>query len=349
MGELGPVFDPQKCPVEEVERIDPGAQIIEECDVPPPPEPIFDCPGFDVPIAPPIRPPGGGPPCPQFEVLEPVVFPGPEFALTLAIDLVNEGPTPEDPDEPCKYEVFLTFEHPPPIPPGTTISAPCPEFNVSTSIVCTTGPCSASVTVTPDSGTFELPCCIGGQQQSGALQAQACGYQMAMQFQIPQGAQGPPGPQGPPGSQGPQGGDGPQGSTGPQGGKNAIVPIQLPGGDMQYLGLYCTEMPSAMFMDIVPIRVTGYQTEAMMDPRFIAACEPGSIRAVSAVPVEPTQVGAQVAGEYAVIKVPGFQRCPEVTVMVAGQRAGMRERFPSFSKEQMDRNNAFWDSATKEQ
>ncbi len=93
------------------------------------------------------------------------------------------------------------------------------------------------------------------------------------------GAQGPQGNQGAAGTQGfqgdtgltgPQGFQGDAGPQGPQGDKTAILDI-----DGEYLGLFCSEAPQSYFFDVMEIPAGGSHA---IDRKFVAACEPGTIR-----------------------------------------------------------------------
>jgi len=159
----------------------------------------------------------------------------------------------------------------------------------------------------------------------------------------PIGATGRPGLTGPPGG---MGGTGKTGNTGPTGGKYAILELS-----QQWRGLMCVEAPVAWFFDVARVMVPLAHTEieAPIDPLFVEACEPGTLRVLSAQPDAPIAgtLGAYVNDENKVVV-----RCPSVPpkafsviLTLAGARRGMAERFPVFSDEQAARNRAFWDQA----
>jgi len=159
----------------------------------------------------------------------------------------------------------------------------------------------------------------------------------------PIGATGRPGEFGPPGG---PGGTGNTGNTGPTGGKFAILEL-----DRQWRGLTCVEAPVAWFFDVARVMVPLAHTEieAPIDPLFVEACEPGTLRVLSAQPDAPIAgtLGVYVNDENKVVV-----RCPSVPLKafsviltLAGARRGMAERFPVFSDEQAARNRAFWDQA----
>jgi hypothetical protein len=171
----------------------------------------------------------------------------------------------------------------------------------------------------------------------------------------PMGNQGPQGPTGPPGrdgldgwdgNQGPTGPAGPmgnQGNRGPQGGKTAIVEI---GED--YLGLYCTEMPTPWFEDMVINIIVPSGCRLYMQPidwKFIAACTPGSIRATHDCE-QPILFGCSVRGDQIILVRTDVADDACVVVRLSGIRKDCENiRFPNFTRAQMAKNNKFWASA----
>ena len=136
---------------------------------------------------------------------------------------------------------------------------------------------------------------------------------------------------------GPQG---PQGSPGMPGMKMAIVPCQR-----DFVALFCVESPEVRFEDVVRVPVTGPVTRTAIDPRFIEVCEPGSIDVISVTSPLPALVGAAVEGPEIVVRVAG-DLPPYVVVTLSGIRSGSRNiRFPRKTRDQMQRNNAFWSSS----
>lgn len=136
---------------------------------------------------------------------------------------------------------------------------------------------------------------------------------------------------------GPQG---PQGSPGTPGMKMAIVPCQS-----DFVALFCVESPEVRFEDVVRMPVTGPVTRAAIDPRFIEVCEPSLIDVISVTSPLPSSVGAVVEGSDIVVRVAG-DLPPYVVVTLSGIRSGSRNvRFPQKTRDQMQRNNAFWSTA----
>jgi hypothetical protein len=92
------------------------------------------------------------------------------------------------------------------------------------------------------------------------------------------------------------------------------------------------------------------EIQAPIDPLFVEACEPGTLRVITTQPDTPISgpLGAYVDEDNRVI-----MQCPDipvqpfsVTIMLAGVRRGQAERFPVFTEEQARRNDAFWGQAT---
>jgi hypothetical protein len=122
--------------------------------------------------------------------------------------------------------------------------------------------------------------------------------------------------------------------------KMAIVPCQS-----DFVALFCVESPDVRFEDVVRVPVTGPVTRAVIDPRFIEVCEPGSIDVISVTSPLPALLGAAVDGSDIVVRVAG-DLPSYVVVTLSGIRSGSRHiRFPLKTRDQMQRNNAFWSSA----
>ena len=158
------------------------------------------------------------------------------------------------------------------------------------------------------------------------------------------GRTGPIGPVGRTGFYGPPGKTGRTGRTGP---KLAILKL-----GRKWRGLTCAEAPMAWFFDVATIRIPDGDdaVQAAIDPLFVEACEPGTIRVLTTQADTPLSgsVGAHVnAHNQVMIRCPpGLIRPLSVTIMLAGIRRGQTERFPVFTEEQARRNNAFWAQAT---
>jgi hypothetical protein len=122
--------------------------------------------------------------------------------------------------------------------------------------------------------------------------------------------------------------------------KMAIVPHQD-----DFVALFCVESPDVRFEDVVRVPVTGPVTTARLDPMFVGVCEPESLDVISVSAPTPAAIGAAIAGDTVTIRIEG-DLPPFVIVTVSGVRAGSRGvRFPRKTREQMLRNNSFWDQS----
>ena len=104
-------------------------------------------------------------------------------------------------------------------------------------------------------------------------------------------------------------------------------------------------MPTAYFEDIVRIKITDRETLYAIDRVYMDVCEPNSIEVTSAVPSDPCILGAKVQNNIVHITIDSFHNnLPEyVVIKLAGVRLGrLGNRFPVFSKEEMDSNTRFW-------
>jgi hypothetical protein len=133
---------------------------------------------------------------------------------------------------------------------------------------------------------------------------------------------------------------GPQGPQGAPGMKMAIVPHQD-----DFVALFCVESPDVRFEDVVRVPVVGPVTTARLDPMFVGVCEPESLDVISVTAPTPAAIGAVVTGDTVTVRIEG-DLPPFVIVTVSGVRAGSRGvRFPRKTREQMLRNNSFWDQS----
>ena len=111
------------------------------------------------------------------------------------------------------------------------------------------------------------------------------------------------------------------------------------------MGLVCVEMPEVRFEDVVTMPIpSDLEGRVPLDPLFIGACEPGSIKVVGLVPSEPVILGATIRDEHVVInRNTCFATAGYVTVRVSGIRKGRGDvRFPRFSEEEFKKNTQFW-------
>ncbi len=127
--------------------------------------------------------------------------------------------------------------------------------------------------------------------------------------------------------------------------KLAIMPCGT-----ENVGLFCSEMPTPYFMDYVEATLPPGETkiDVPIDEKFMRVCEPGSVRCTAYTADLPIPVGTVVKSGYLRVRRRSEDCTDAVTVLatVSGVRRGRRGlRFPNFSQEQMERNNAFWTKA----
>jgi len=191
------------------------------------------------------------------------------------------------------------------------------------------------------------------------------------------GSAGPVGPIGPTGPKGYQGitytGSGPQGPEGPSGdpgnpavgtpsnggkgykGKNATIEdcpdkniiLRLAG---DYRSLACIEMPEVYFEDVFETQfATGQaQVTVTVDPDFLAVCHADTLKVVALYNAAAVPLGAQVFADRVQLQRRETQQPLHVRGLVAGLRGDVpRQRWPECSREEWQRNWAFWRSAVQ--
>lgn len=239
----------------------------------------------------------------------------------------------------------------------TKLNLPCfpePIINASASTLAPGAEPTFTATYSTDSGcqatwTFAAgmpPGAQGYQGYQGNDGAQGWqGWQGMPGDMGPQGWQGMNGNQGDPGQQGFQGWQGEQGNQGfqgAQGDKLAIVKYED-----RYIGLACVEMGEPRFEEVLTIKVPDYHyhAEQVIDPRYVAACEPGSLIAVSSTTNVPAMIGLRVDGNRVhvlVETVPSGNQGLVVVVKLSGIRRDHNWRFKEFTEQQYRRNLKFW-------
>ena len=135
------------------------------------------------------------------------------------------------------------------------------------------------------------------------------------------------------------GATGATGATGPTGGKPAIVRL---GG--KWRALYCIESPEVVFVEFMSHAASGEERSVAVDPTFVEACEPGTLRLVS---VSSDDFGRGWVGGRVVDCRVEFSRslgCGEIlNMMVMGTRRGFAGvRFTESTEEEARRNMAKW-------
>ena len=108
-------------------------------------------------------------------------------------------------------------------------------------------------------------------------------------------------------------------------------------------------MPDARFEDIIEAELSSGSEywEVQIDPIFIETCEVDSIVVTSVLASKPCMLGAFVNnGKVVLTSERKIIDATKVTIRVSGIRKGTKDtRFPEFTKEQMEANNAFWSSS----
>ena len=81
-----------------------------------------------------------------------------------------------------------------------------------------------------------------------------------------------------------------------------------------------------------------------MDPEYIHVCEENSIKPISYVPSSPCTCGIRIEGSRVYVEIEG-EGPEEIVVKLSGIRKGrLNRRFAAYSKQEAERNTAFWDS-----
>jgi hypothetical protein len=125
--------------------------------------------------------------------------------------------------------------------------------------------------------------------------------------------------------------------------------VPLRGGD-NYVGLFCAEMPEPRFFDVYNIVNTSEETRVVchLDQKFIEVCVPGSLVPIAVAPNKPCHAGISIDGSRLWIDL---GNCPHgvptrLIVTISGVRRGRQgTRFPAFSAEVAEQNQAFWEQA----
>ena len=162
------------------------------------------------------------------------------------------------------------------------------------------------------------------------------------------GDPGPPGPnKGPPGPPGVPG-TSLQGPPGPPGDKFAIMEVTLPT-ETVCVGLSAIESPEVIFECVRRFTFAHPRIRHEwhnLDPLFLGAIERDTLAIASVVPSQPVPVRVKIDGGSIIIDVDPQPRPLQVVVTVHAIRAGFKgHRWPVFTREQMERNRAFYAGA----
>jgi hypothetical protein len=125
--------------------------------------------------------------------------------------------------------------------------------------------------------------------------------------------------------------------------KLAIVPA-LKGGFIEF---YCTEATEVWFEDVLTVATNGQELLSVnLDAQFVAACEPGSIKATGHSCTRPIPVGIMVdeSGKTLEIEIASPAEM-EVTIKLSGIRKGFKsQRMEPRTEAEASANSSFWKS-----
>ncbi len=114
-----------------------------------------------------------------------------------------------------------------------------------------------------------------------------------------------------------------------------------------YAALFTLETPEVRFDDVLDLEIPQRNQLVVIDPRYLAVCEPGSIRVCGASCDQPIAVGASVVGDHVQLR---FGRSAKRTLHVVIRLTGIRKgfagrRFPARRHDQFLANERFLNSA----
>ena len=105
------------------------------------------------------------------------------------------------------------------------------------------------------------------------------------------------------------------------------------------------EMPHARFRDHVQVWLQGWDSTVQLAPEYLGAIERSTLRIVSTVAAEPVQVSLN-GRSLRITRMSAPVRPLEVTITLSAIRRGFAvPAFPEFTRNQMQRNRAFYESA----
>lgn len=159
----------------------------------------------------------------------------------------------------------------------------------------------------------------------------------------PSGETGTPGMGGGPGQPGDKGVVGPTGYEGPPGAKLAIV--ESCG---KCVAFHVAESPRCLWLDHVQITMPAHRCRVRvpLDPVWLECLDARDGVEILSVHADGGGIAASIEGAEIVLNARVIKRALNVVVTVAGtarDHAGLR--FPSFTREEMERNERFWASA----
>lgn len=125
----------------------------------------------------------------------------------------------------------------------------------------------------------------------------------------------------------------------------AIVPARFsPTG---YAALFTLETPEVRFDDVLDLKVRQRNQLVVIDPRYLAVCEPGSMRVCGVSCDQPVAVAASVVGDQVRLRFGrSAKRRVSVVIRLTGIRKGFADRrFPARRHDQFLANERFLNSA----
>jgi hypothetical protein len=118
---------------------------------------------------------------------------------------------------------------------------------------------------------------------------------------------------------------------------SAIVPAAW--SKTGYVALYTVEAPDVRFEEVMEIRLRGKATRRKIDPRYVAVCEPNTLRACSVTVDQPVAVGVSVEGDQVTVRVAEAGIATRAVVKLTGIRRGfLGTRFGEKTREQFEAN-----------
>lgn len=110
-------------------------------------------------------------------------------------------------------------------------------------------------------------------------------------------------------------------------------------------------MPEPRFEELIVATLSAHKStwKVEIDSTFMETCNAESLLVTSVSSTVPCVLGAEILDGVVIVSADRELSTPiKVTIRVSGVRKGDNyERFPIFTKEEMEANNAFWASSTK--
>lgn len=105
------------------------------------------------------------------------------------------------------------------------------------------------------------------------------------------------------------------------------------------------EMPHARFREHLQVWLQGWEMKLPLAPEYLGAIERSTLRIVSTLAAEPVQVSL-TGRSLRITRLSAPVKPLEVSITLSAIRRGFAiPAFPEFTREQMVRNRAFYESA----